>query len=307
MSEAAPKKANLIWCAMLIAPAFLGGLFSLGALITSANDAPSDDDYKNMRAHLKKEAQPGDAFVALPAWSLRAHAAAPERVNIVTGDDLQKRPIGRYKRMFIALESGGEAVFDRVALRFGEAAQVDTFGGIKLARFDHEKKVQLVSDFRERLKESKVFVTGAEPVYCNRKIANGFDCEKRKDWQRVTREHLLVSENSDDMIWAHPPKPGHALEVIFDDVPTGERFVLRTALTRHASTRAHAPVDVEVWQDQKMLISLSHPRVFGVQNHIFKATPKAKSQIVFRISSKAHGAAHFAFDAFSTNAFEAWQ
>lgn len=307
MSEGALKKANLFWCAMLIAPAFLGGLFSLVALMASANDVPSDDDYAKMSAYLEKEAKAGDALAVLPAWSLRAHTAAPQALDIISGDDLHLRPLGRYKRIFVVIESGGESDFDKVSLNFGNTKSIEVFGALTLARFDHEQKVRLVSDFREGLKSASVFVSGAEPVHCDRKIASGFDCPKRKDWQRVTREHLLVSENSDEMIWAHPPKPGHALEIIYNDIAVGERFVLRTALTRHASTRAHAPVDVEVWQDDVRLTSVSHSRAFGVKSHIFKADQKQKSQVVFRISSQAHGAAHFAFDAFSTNAFEAWQ
>jgi len=131
----------------------------------------------------------------------------------------------------------------------------------------------------------------------------GFDCAGRKEWQRVTREFNLVSENGDQMLWAHPPKPGHALLVSFDKVPSFERLVLRTALTRHASSRIKKTVHVEVFLGDTLIYAVDHPRGFGVRNHEIVLPPalrQAGQSLTFRVRSENHGAAHFLFDAFTT-------
>jgi hypothetical protein len=287
---------------LLLAPIALGGIFSLARLTAETFDVPRDEDYAQLTAHLADNARDGDAVVALPAWSLRVHQAAKAHA-IISGDDLEWRPLDRWRRLFVVVEPDGEqdhARFQRDT--YLEPRETTSLGRLTVYRYDVEPRA-VTLDFARQLSEAKVRIDGKNATPCDRPLKGGWGCKGRKGWQRVSLEPLLVSENGDDAIWAHPPPKGETLVLAWEGVRVGDVVSLRAGFTREGADRARAPVKVEVFVDgERVGAAVRRPPEFRFRTDLFKTTPRDAALVEVRVSSRDNGAAHFAFDGYISEA-----
>lgn len=301
MNAAAP--ADRAWAVGLLAPVVLAGLFSLVRIALETDDVPRDEDYAAAAAVVEGWGfdTRTDAVAVLPPWSLRAHQAL-KGFEPISGDALHERPLERYVRLFVVVEPDPGRILGLLEERLGAPAARERRGRVEVLRFDLGER-RVVYDFAAELASAEVVVTddGAEVMRCDRPTRRGFACSGGKAWQRVTREHLLVSENSQLAVWAHPPPDGQVLELHWRDVPLGDVLVFSAGHTRAGADDARAPVEVEVVVGEEVLATLSYPPRFSFEATRLP-TPKLAGErrdVTFRVHTEHSGKNHWAFDAFT--------
>lgn len=297
------SSADRWWAAGLLLPVLAAGLFSLTRIALESDDVPADEDYAAAALVIDgwgfDEAR--DAVTVLPPWSLRPLKVL-KKYRPISGDDLAMRPLDRYARLFVVVEPDAEPHLGPLLARLGAPSASEERGRVEVLRFDLGSK-RARYDFAAELKAARVVVRGQEDdvTVCDRPTKGGLACRGAKGWQRVTREHLLVSENGQQVVWSHPPPPGKVLEMTWDDVPLSDVLVFSGGHTRAGSDAARAAVDVEVLVDGEPLASLRYPPRFGFEATRLdtKRFAGQKKTVTFRVSSDDHGKNHWAFDAFT--------
>lgn len=301
MNAAAP--ADRIWAVGLLAPVVLAGVFSLVHIALETDDVPRDEDYAAAAGVVEGWGfRAGeDALAVLPPWSLRAHVAL-KGFEPMSGDALHRRPLERYARLFVVVEPDAERYLEPLLQRLGAPAASERRGRVDVLRFDLGEP-RVVYDFAAQLSSADVIVTkdGAEVMRCDRPTRGGFACQGGKSWQRVTREHLIVTENSQLAVWAHPPADGEVLELTWHDVPLSDVLVFSGGHTRTGADEARAPVEVSVLVGGEPLADLSYPPRFSFEATRIPTPGYAgqRRDVTFRVSSANNAKAHWAFDAFT--------
>lgn len=301
MNVAAP--ADRIWAAGLLAPVVLAGLFSFSRLALEGGDVPDDADYREAAAVVERWGfrAEEDALAVLPPWSLRAHVAL-KGFEPISGDALASRPLERYARLFVVVEPDAGRYLEPLLERLGAPAATERRGRVDVLRFDLGER-RVVYDFAAELgaADIRVMKDGAAVMRCDRPTRRGFACQGGKSWQRVTREHLLVSENSQYAVWAHPPPDGDVLELTWTDVPLSDVLVFSGGHTRSGADDARAPVEVEILVGGQPLTKLSYPPRFSFEatRVSTEAFAGQRRDVTFRVSTANSGKNHWAFDAFT--------
>lgn len=293
--------------ASLLAPILLGSVFALGRFALEGGDVPAASTYAEARQAMEAagfDAGRGDVLAILPAWSLRPLEELKD-FPWITGDNLGERPLDRWRRLYVLVENDGEVELERLRERRGAGETLFTSGPLRLLRFDLEAP-RVMADLGRSLAQAEVRILdarGEEAVACTTRRRDGKGCPGRKGWQRVSREHLLVTENGDEAVWAHPPPLPEKLEVAWPEVELGSSLVLRAGFTRTGADKARAPVHVDVMLDGERLERVSFEPAFDFRS-VRLDTDKDKgkrARVSFVISSRDNANSHFAFDAFTSS------
>lgn len=297
--------ADRLWAAGLLLPVVAAGIFSLTRIALESDDVPRDEDYAAAAEVIDGWgfASGEDAVSVLPPWSLRPHKVL-KRFAPISGDALANRPLERYARLFVVVEPDAERHLEPLVRRLGAPAASERRGRVEVLRFDLGEK-RVVFDFASALREAEIVLRGAdgETTACDRPTRGGLACRGGNAWQRVTREHLLVSENSQHVVWAHPPGRGEVLEMTWRDVPLSDVLVFAGGHTRSGADAARANVDVEVMVAGERLAELTYPPRFSFEATRIGTTRfrGQRRDVTFRVSTENHGKNHWAFDAFTAS------
>lgn len=299
-----PAAADRLWAAGLLLPVVAAGIFSLARIALESDDVPHDEDYVEAAAVIEQWGfAEDDALSVLPPWSLRPHKVL-KRFSPISGDALASRPLERYARLFVVVEPDAEPYLRPLVQRLGAPAASERRGRVEVLRFDLAQK-SVVFDFADELRKAEIVVRRAEgeTTACDRPTKGGLACRGGKTWQRVTREHLIVSENSQHVVWAHPPARGEVLEMTWRDVPLSDVLVFAGGHTRSGADAARANVDVEVLIGGEPLAELTYPPRFSFDATRLDTTRFRGQQqdVTFRVSTDNHGKNHWAFDAFTAS------
>lgn len=291
---------------LLLLPLIAGALFSLARFALEGADVPRDEDYRAARAVLDESGfVPGvDAVAVLPPWSLRAHQHL-RGLKPVSGDLLEEVPLHRHRRLFLVVEPDADRWLDPALERHGAPSLEKPAGRLRVLVFDLGG-AKTTYDFREHLFDAEVRVAdarGQTRASCDRRLARGWGCQGRPSWQRATRQWLLVTENGEDAIWAHPPVRGEALELTWREVPLGDALVVRAGHTREGSDRAKAPVVVEVLIGGAPVARLERDVRFHYRTDVVDTSRFAgrRADVTLRVSTEDNGTNHFAIDAWAAD------
>ena len=287
---------------LILVPVALSIFFSWGRFIAESFDIPHSSEYATVASLLDAGGfdKKSDKLVILPPWSLRPLVEL-KAFPWISGDQIGDRPLYRYSRLFVLLEPDGEDEFQKLQQRFNHVQSLGRTSTLEVFLINIDGG-ELATDFTKMLTQSTIFLkkTDGERTDCSRRLPNGFQCNGRQNWQRVTEEYLLVSENGQKVIWTHPPRKGETLIVQYSDVDLGDQLVFRSGHTRKGS-KAKAPVEVEILVGQKTVATLSKKPAFHFSADVIDMTAFAgqKSTVEFRFKTTNDSRNHFAFDAYS--------
>lgn len=290
-----------LWAAALLVPVVVGAIFSLVRFTLEGDDVPREADYAAAAEALERAgfSPDGDALAVLPPWSLRAHKAL-KRFAPIASDDLAEQPLARYARLFVVVEPDAERYLEPLLARLGEPAASEEEGRVRVLRFDLGGP-RVAYDFSARLADADIVIEREGEVLsrCDVPAKGGLRCAGRKHWMRLSREWLLVSENGQRVVWAHPPPAGEVLSLTWSGVPLGDEIVFRAGHTRSGSTAAKAAVHVDVVVDGEVLERLRYPPRFSFDATRIDTSRFAgrEVEVSFRVSTKNDGKNHWAFDA----------
>lgn len=284
----------------LLAPVLLALAFSYPRLVAAAWHVPRDQDYAGARRALEAQGfAPGkDALAILPPWSLRPLITLGD-LDPISGDALAEQPLHRYARLFVLTEPDAADAHRALVAARGPPDHVDRVGRVTVERFDLAEPA-VTFDFRARLADAVVHLGG---TVCDQPTRGGVSCGGEW-WRRVTREWLLVSENADDAVWAHPPPRGQRLEIAWDAVPIGEAMVVRAGFTREGADQARAPVRLAVWVDDVEVGGVVREPAFAFTTTTLDTRAHAGriGRVRFVIDTDDNHGARFAWDAFAVGA-----
>lgn len=296
--------------ALIVLPLVLSAVVDLALLAREGTHVPEDREYTDARDALLRDGfdAQNDVIAILPAWSLRPLQATHD-LPWISGDLLWERPLDRHRRVYVVVERDGEEAFERVREGPYAATRVIETRALALWRIDVGGP-HVTTDFARDLSRADVRIvdaSGTTLTTCAEPVRGGFRCAGRKPWQRVTRERALVTENGDDVVWAHAPPKGETIEVRFADVTLGNSVVLRAGHTRTGSDKARAPVDVDVLFENEILLARAVPPRFHFATDRIdtQARSGARGTLTIRIHTVDESSQHFAFDGFVSNAPEA--
>jgi hypothetical protein len=289
--------------ALVVLPLLTSAVVDLVLLAREQGHVPLEAEYLTVRDAVLKDgfALSTDVIAVLPAWSLRPHVALKE-IPMITGDLLWEQPFDRFRRVYILTERDGEDALERVRAASQPMTRVMETRAIALWRVDVGGPF-VTTDFSRDLARADVRIVDAEDsvlTTCAEPVRGGFRCSGRKPWQRVTRERALVTENGDDVVWAHAPPKGEIVEVRYTDVTLGDSVVLRAGHTRTGADKARAPVDIEVRFENVTLFqrSVSPLFHFATDRIDTRAQKGTRGMLTLRIRTVDESSQHFAFDGF---------
>lgn len=286
----------------LVLPLAVALCFSGFRFAEEADDVPGDHSYEAARVQCERWgfSLPHDAVTVLPAWSLRPHRFL-RGLEPMSGDRLAERPLDRIARLFVLVEPDGEDDFAVLLERLGPPGDQQQIDNVTLYRFDLNGPY-VTHDFSATLAEAEVHIerTGGEMTPCDVPTRGGVACAGAPSWQRVTREHLLVTENSQRVVWAHPPPAGDMLVLRWGETPPAQELVFTAGFTRRGADSATAPVDVEFRAAGKKLGTLRFPPQFAFTTHRLALPIEATrgGEFEIRIHTENNDKSHWAFDAF---------
>lgn len=305
-AEASPRGATAAAVAALVAVA-AASAFSLAAFFAEGGDVPEDADYHAVAKALDANWREGqDLLTALPAWTLRpfVFVRGKERVS---GDNIATAPLHRGRRLWVIAEPDSEATVDALTARFGAPEEVVGRGRIRLLRFAIEGP-EVTHDLRADLGAATVELrTPKGEVACPPNRLGVFKCAGRKRWQKVERAWALVTENSSDLLYAHPPPKGERLALRWPSVRLGEQFVVRAGFFRSGAQKARAPVRVKAFVEDTggrtvALGEVNVPVGFDLLTRTLAIPDRLKGQerpVRIEVSTKDNASAAFGFDAYT--------
>lgn len=295
---------------LLLGPVILGSVFSLGALTLETRDVPRDEDYRPLAEALRQSGfdPKVDRLAILPAWSLRPLVTL-KAFPWISGDHLWERPLHRVRDLYVVKEPDGEGALHALRGRLGvgeRLAPAESFptGRVELYRFETGGRT-VKDDLGERIHGAEVrLVKGTETTTCTTRRANGWGCPGRKDWQRVTRQRLLVSENGEVALWAHPAPAGEVLEVTWPDAQLGDVLVVEAGPTRTGASWGKAPVRVRVMVGGELVASFERDQTFRYRAELIDTSRVAgtTAPVTVAIDTRDNGKNHFAFDVYTASA-----
>lgn len=307
--------------ASLLVPLVAATVFSWARLVAELDDVPADADYGAARAILEREGfrRATDALAILPPWSLRPLAVVGD-LEPISGDALAAQPLDRFTRLWLLVEPDAEPHHAPLRARFGAPAAQWRAGRVRVERYELPA-TDVTFDFAARLAEARVaLVRGIHPAPLSMEAASqagahgdvkpcppapggGFSCG-REGWQRVALEWLLVTENAERAVFTHPPERGRRLVITWDNVPLGERLVLRAGFTRDGADRAPASVRVRVLVDAAEVHVAERAPAFLFSTDVVELGARAGTRgslsLVFETDDPS--GAHFAWDAWTARA-----
>jgi len=307
-ANAAPNASrwDRIAAIAILGPLGAGLAFSAVRIAGERSHVPADTDYDDARAVMARAGYaPGrDAWTVVPAWSLRAWRSIGAWTP-VSGDEIARQPLHRFARLFVVSEPDSGRDVDALTKRFGAPKQATSAGRLDVLEFDLGGQ-RIAYDFREHLRTADVrIVGGGVDTLCDTWTGAGKRCRNRGDWQHVSRGWFMVSENGDDVMWAHPPSPGQALRVTWEKVPALTGVVVRAGHTREGAERAQAAVRIRVLiDDAEVGVVRRRPKFDFVPEEI-EAPASARTgehRVTFSIETDSDGGNHFAFDAYAVSA-----
>jgi hypothetical protein len=287
---------------LLLAPVCGALLFSCVRLILERDDVPELADYQAVRVALDEEhhfARAHDALAVLPPWSLRPLEAVGA-LDPISGDALFARPLHRHQRLFVLVEPDGEDDLDAFVAKHGPPAGRQQLGRVALLRFEL-REAPVVFDFAARIEDAEVsLVRGDDVVACDVPLARGFACRGQKEWLRVQRQWLLVSENGDEALWTPPPPRGQRIDVRFRHVPLGRALVVRAGHTRDGADRARAPARITISIDGARRTTLERAPAFAfTTNTVELPALEGTHTVTFSIDTDDDTQSAFAWDAYT--------
>jgi hypothetical protein len=290
---------------VVVVPIFLAGFFSCARLLSEGGDVPADSDYSAARTAILEMgfSQDADALTFLPAWTLRPLITMGD-LDPISADDLPRRPLDRHRRLFVVMEPDGEDTLADLEEKWGAPASTRTTGRLDLFRFDLPQK-KLTWDFTARLPQAQVHLEdrakGTVLTPCDQPHGGGFRCRGRPNWQRVAPEWLLVSENADRAVWAHPPKAEERLVLHWPQVEMGNRLVIRAGHTREGAERGKAEVRLRIAVDGKEVHVVRRMPAFDfrIDDVDTQSIAGRVVPVTFTIETDDDSRNHFAFDAWS--------
>lgn len=279
-------------------------VFSWARLIAESNDVPRDEDYVAARQILDTEGfdRDRDALVILPPWSLRPLVAVGD-LEPICGDAIADRPMHRWARLWAIVEPDADDPRQALVARRGPPAFSREAGRVVIERWDLPAP-SVTYDLAAHLADASVRVVGDG-------VSN--DCVRRSDarggWtcpgaQRVTREHLLVTDNADLAVMAAPPTAGSRLEIAWPSVLAGSDVIVTAGFTRDGADKAKVPVRLRVLIDGELAgMVVRSPALLFATDVIDTAGFVGRTvSVTFAIDSDDNNAAPFAFDAYVVNA-----
>lgn len=305
-SDPSPRGAMALSVVALVAVVG-ASLFSFAAFVAEGGDVPQEADYQAVAAALDDNWREGeDLLTALPAWTLRpfVHVRGKERVS---GDNIVTAPLHRGRRLWVIAEPDSEDVVDALQSRFGSPEVVLHRDRIRLLRFAIGGP-EVVHDLRADLAAATVELqTPKGQVACPPNRNGVFQCAGRKRWQKVERAWALVTENSSDVLYAHPPPKGEKLVLRWPAVRLGEQLVLRAGFFRSGADKARAPVHVKAFVDDTggksvSLGEVNVPVAFDLLARTLSIPSALQGQerpLRIEVSTKDNASAAFGIDAYT--------
>jgi hypothetical protein len=287
---------------MILVPIGLAIAFSTVRFFLESFDIPADAEYTQVADALAQANFDAEKnrLAVLPAWSLRPFTVLKD-YPWISGDMLVDSRIDRFEKLFVLVEPDGEDALASLLAQGYETQIVATTKKLILYSIQTEAN-RLTYDFKTGLGAADVFLKtrNGDKVRCDRRVANGFQCSGRKGWQRVTREHLLVSENGQEVMWAHPPAAGEVMTVRYAGVPLGDEIVFLSGHTRKGA-KAKSPVSIDIAINNKKLTTIHRePRFDFSADIVDTSSYRGQSGTVeFSFRTENNSRNHFGFDAFA--------
>ena len=289
--------------AAILLPTVIAGVFSLWAFWSEGHNVPAAEDYQAAAATLDAKWTEGDLLTVLPAWSLRPFEFIRGRERI-TGDAVVNAPLHRARRLIVVAEPDSERTVAELTSRLGPPAALLDRPRLRVLAFNVYSG-GVAHDFRADLSAASVSLTTSKGDVLCPPSHHVFQCAGRKNWQRVEREFVLVTENSADAIWAHPPPRGETLRLQWNAIPLGDAVVVRGGFDRDGSSKAQAPVRINIVAtteagDSVEVGSITFPVAFAYRTTRLPMPPAVRGQqatLTFEVSSSNNSSANFAFDA----------
>ncbi len=292
--------------AVLAVPLIAALAFSYARLISTMDHVPAAQDYVDAKQLLmQQQFDPNtDALAILPAWSLRPLTVVGDW-SPISADNLAAQPLHRYRRLFVWAEPDSDDALTALLTTRGAPADRQRCGRVEVLRFDLNN-APVVFDLRAQLSQAQVRITGARgddhavDVECDTPVAGGFACPTRPNWQRVTRQWALVSDNGDDVVWSHPPPAGQRLSIAWRAVPLGARMIVRAGHLRSGAEHARAAVRLRIEVDDVIIDSITVEPRFAFASYQVDLTRVAPGshKLALVIDTDDEASNHFAWDAY---------
>lgn len=262
MAEAGRNLSLAAWAWVLVAAV---AAFELLAHPVIQAAIPRDGSWEDAAAFVRASFEPGDRIVAAPDWA----------------DPLVRSELGDLSSLRVAALpdlSGVERVWELAihgATSRDEAPALERdFGDVRV-RMWSVKSPKILYDFVEEIEHARVELeTATGPIPCPwaqgraapgglergpMRPAERFVCDEERAWLWVGATVLTdLGLQPRRCIWQHPAGPD-PVRTIFDDVPLGQRLVVRGGVDYQiARQRAHAPVTLRVWIDDELAAEWIH-------------------------------------------------
>lgn len=302
-APARPVPAALGWLALL-------GLVATGAYGTwfwaTVDPGPGPAQIQAAAAHLRARHQPGDLVLLAPFYATRAREHLGD-LNPVAPRDPLAEDLDVHPRVWVfGLFERAEALRPRFEAGGLTLASSETPApGVTVDLWTNPRTAEVRYDFLAHLEQAKVWhEKGAERTPCDKwQPKNGqggplgrWACPYDTDWFYVAPEWHRMGDHLRLCLWAHPPNQGR-LVIQFPNVPLTGRLYGRAGHTLNSSTRARAPVDLDVAVGaapaQRFVIELGDTwRPFALST-----ATATTSTVTFGVSSSDAGVNHFCFAA----------
>ncbi len=262
MAEAKRKLSLAAWAWVLIAGL---AVFELVAhpLIRAA--IPSDESWEAASAFVRARYEPTDRIVAAPPWAdpiVRHHLGDLLSLRMAAPGDL-----AGIDRIWELSVRGATTREERPALE-------QEFDGVRVRMWPVSTDGVLY-DFVEHIGDARVELVAESGVetcpWTSARPSRGglghgpmtplerFVCDPRRPWLWVGPTVLQDLElQPRRCIWQHPAGTD-PVRVTFHDAPLGERLVIRGGIDYNSERgRAHGPVTLRVWVDDRLMGELVH-------------------------------------------------
>ncbi len=262
MADAGRRLSLSAWVWVLIAGL---AVFELVAhpLIHAA--IPSEESWEAASAFVRARYQPTDRIVAAPAW-------ADPIVRSYLGDLLSLRMAAPSD--LAGIDRVWEVGIRGATTRAEPPALEEDFDGVRVRMWSISTD-EVLYDFVEEVEHARVELVGADGTHVcpwtstppgGGGLGGGpmapperFVCDSRRPWLWVGATVLMDLElRPRRCVWQHPAGTD-PVRVTFPDTPLGERLVIHGGVDYSIERqRAHGPVTLRVWIDDRLVGELVH-------------------------------------------------